>query len=192
MPAFGDGWRLDATRCGGIGRLGPMWLNDTERDAVTSVLSEKKRPRRWMFVLCGLPLVWGCGGGGEPEPEPEPERPTFSRDVVPLLQGSCGFGSGCHGTVQPAGFVQLTPGSGDAAALLARLKAKSVREPSLPLVDPGNPSGSFLLRKVKGDFAGLPCGPSACGERMPQRSTPLSQEAIDSLALWIQQGAVLE
>jgi hypothetical protein len=155
-----------------------MRLNGTKRDAVTSRL----------LVLGGLLLVWGCGGGGEPEAE----CPTFSRDVVPLLQGSCGFGSGCHGTAQPAGFVELTLGSGDAASLLARLKAKSVREPSLSLVEPGNPSGSFLLRKVTGDFAGLPCGPSACGERMPQRSTPLPQEALDLLAQWIQQGAVLE
>jgi hypothetical protein len=88
--------------------------------------------------------------------------------------------------------VQLTTGTGDAAALLERLKAQSVREPSLPLVDPGNPAGSFLLRKVTGDFTGLPCAPSACGERMPQRSTPLPQEELDSLERWIQQGAVLE
>lgn len=148
----------------------------------------KNRLWRGVFVLGGLTLVWGCGGGGETEEE----RPTFSRDVVPLFQGSCGFGSGCHGTAQPAGYVQLTTGSGDAAALLERLKARSVREPSLPLVDPGNPSGSFLLRKVTGDFTGLPCAPSACGERMPQRSTPLPQEALDSLERWIQQGAVLE
>lgn len=148
----------------------------------------KQRLRRWVFVLGGVTLVWGCGGGTEPAAE----RPTFSRDVVPLFQGSCGFGSGCHGTAQPAGYVQLTTSSGDAAALLERLKAKSVREPSLPLVDPGNPSGSFLLRKVTGDFTGLPCGPSACGERMPQRSTPLPQEALDMLELWIQQGAVLD
>jgi len=148
----------------------------------------KKRPRCWVLVLGGLTVGWGCGGGGEQEEE----RPTFSRDVVPLFQGSCGFGSGCHGTAQPAGYVQLTTGSGDAAALLERLKARSVREPSLPLVDPGNPSGSFLLRKVTGDFTGLPCAPNACGERMPQRSTPLPQEELDSLERWIQQGAVLE
>ncbi|PTL77396.1 hypothetical protein [Vitiosangium sp. GDMCC 1.1324] len=165
-----------------------MRLNDAERDAVTSLPPEKKRVRRWVFVLGGLMMAWGCGGGGEPVEE----RPTFSRDVVPLLQGSCGFGSGCHGTAQPAGYVQLITGSGDAAALLERLKAKSVREPSLPLVDPGNPSGSFLLRKVTGDFSGLSCGPNACGERMPQRSTPLPQEDIDLLERWIQQGAVLE
>src|SRR5689334_12556060 len=118
----------------------------------------KRESWRGVLVLGVLALAGGCGGGGEPEPEAQP--PTFSRDVVPLLQGSCGFGSGCHGTAQPAGFVQLTTGSGDAAALLARLKAKSVHEPSLPLVDPGNPSGSFLLRKVTGDFAGLTCGPA--------------------------------
>jgi hypothetical protein len=164
-----------------------MRLDDAERDAVTSALPGKKRLRRWVSVLGGLTLVCGCGGGGAQEEE----RPTFSRDVVPLFQGSCGFGSGCHGTAQPAGHVQLTTGSG-AAALLERLKAKSVREPSLPLVDPGNPSGSFLLRKVTGDFTGLPCAPSACGERMPQRNMPLPQEELDSLERWIQQGAVLE
>ncbi len=161
-----------------------MRLNDTKREAA--------RLWRWVLVLGGLTLVWGCEGEKEPEPEPEPERPTFTRDVVPLFQGSCGFGSGCHGTARPAGYVQLTLGSEDAAALLARLKATSIREPSLPLVDPGNPSGSFLLRKVTGDFAGLPCGPNACGERMPQRNMPLPQESLDLLEQWIQQGAVLE
>ncbi|MFL5352551.1 hypothetical protein [Archangium sp.] len=150
----------------------------------------KQRPRHWVLVLGGWTLAWGCGGGAEPEPLATP--PTFSRDVAPLLQGSCGFGSGCHGTAQPAGSVQLTLGTGDAAALLERLKAKSVREPSLPLVDPGNPSGSFLLRKVTGDFTGLPCAPSACGERMPQRGTPLPREDLDLLEQWIQQGAGLE
>jgi hypothetical protein len=149
----------------------------------------KQRLRHWVLVLGGWTLAWGCGGEAEPEPEPPP---TFSRDVVPLLQTSCGIGSSCHGTAQPAGYVQLTLGTGDAAALLERLKAKSVREPSLPWVDPGNPSGSFLLRKVTGDFTGLPCGPSSCGERMPQRNTPLPQEDIDLLERWIQEGAVLE
>ncbi|AKJ06854.1 Hypothetical protein AA314_08480 [Archangium gephyra] len=154
-----------------------------------SLLPGKKQLRRWGFLLGGLALMGGCDEGGEP---PAEERPTFSEDVVPLFQGSCGFGSGCHGTAQPAGHVQLTLGSGDAATLLARLKEKSVREPSLALVDPGNPSGSFLLHKVTGDYTGLPCAPSACGERMPQRSTPLPQESLDMLELWIQQGAVLE
>jgi hypothetical protein len=165
-----------------------MRLDDTERDAVTSLLPGRKRLRRWVFLLGGLTLVGGCDGGGV---QPE-KRPTFSQDVVPLFQGSCGFGSGCHGSAQSAGHVQLTLGSGDAATLLARLKEKSVREPSLPLVDPGNPSGSFLLRKVTGDYTGLPCASSSCGERMPQRSTPLPQESLDMLELWIQQGAVLE
>jgi hypothetical protein len=167
-----------------------MRLEDSKRNAVISFLPVENRLRRWVFILGGLAWVWGCGGGGEPVPEEK--RPTFSQDVVPLFQGSCGFGSGCHGTARPAGYVQLTTGTEDAAALLDRLKAKSVREPSLPLVDPGNPSGSFLLRKVKGDFAGLTCAPSACGERMPQRSTPLPQAELDLLEQWIQQGAVLE
>ena len=164
-----------------------MRLDDTEREAMIPLLPGK-RPRRWVVLLGGLALMGGCDGGGVQTEE----RPTFSQDVVPLFQGSCGFGSGCHGTAQPAGHVQLTLGSGDAATLLARLKEKSVREPSLPLVDPGNPSGSFLLHKVTGDYTGLPCAPSACGERMPQRSTSLPQESLDMLELWIQQGAVLE
>ena len=139
------------------------------------------------LILLGTGLG-GCDGGGEGVVE----NPTLVRDVEPLLRTSCGFGSGCHGTAQPAGLVQLTLGTGDAAALRTRLLGKSRREPSLALVVPGEPSASFLLHKVTGDFTGLPCGPDACGERMPQRSTSLPPEQLELLERWIQQGAVLE
>jgi hypothetical protein len=150
--------------------------------------SKKRRLPRWVFLLGGLAFASGCNEGGETSGE----NPTLSRDVVPLFQASCGFGSGCHGTARPAGSVQLTIDAEGAAPLLARLKGMSTREPSMPLVSPGDPLGSFLLRKVKGDFAGLSCVPAACGERMPQRSTPLPPEDIELLELWIQQGAPLE
>ncbi|MBM7116081.1 hypothetical protein [Archangium primigenium] len=135
-------------------------------------------------------LLTGCGE--DPVPTPEPARPTFTQDVVPLLQGSCGFGSGCHGTAYPAGYVPLSPSVAEPAVLLARLKEASVREPSLPRVRPGDPAGSFLLHKVTGDYTGLPCALDACGERMPQRSAPLPAADVAMLERWIEQGAVLE
>ena len=150
------------------------------------MISKSKRLACWMLVLG--PWTWGCDGGGGAVVE----NPTLVRDVEPLMRASCGFGASCHGTAQPAGLVQLTLGSGDAAALRTRLLAKSRREPSLALVTPGDPSASFLMHKVWGDFSGLPCGPSSCGERMPQRSSPLPEAEIELLERWIQQGAPLE
>jgi len=154
-------------------------------------MSHGKRTAHW-GVIAGLgALLAGCGGDTAPA-EPEVARPTFTRDVVPLFQGSCGFGSGCHGTAQPAGYLPLVPGVAEPAVLLARMKEASVREPSLPRVRPGDPAGSFLLHKVTGDYTGLPCAPGACGERMPQRSSALPAEDVAMLERWIQQGAVLE
>ena len=140
------------------------------------------------LVLGGLLLA--CGACGQP---PVEEKISLSQDVVPLLQGSCGFGSGCHGTARPAGYVQLTLADGeDAHALWTRLQGKSVREPSLALVSPGDPAGSFLLHKVTGDFTGLPCAASSCGERMPQRSEPLPDADLAMLRQWIEQGALVD
>jgi len=145
----------------------------------------------WGVVMAGaLVLLGGCGE--DATPEPEVTRPTFTKDVVPLFQASCGFGSGCHGTAYPAGYVPLSTNVAEASVLLERLKEASVREPSLPRVKPGDPAGSFLLHKVTGDYTGLPCAPGACGERMPQRSAPLPEADIAMLERWIQQGAVLE
>lgn len=86
----------------------------------------------------------------------------------------------------------MTDATYDTAALLARLEQKSTHEPSMALVSPGDPTNSFLFHKVTGDFTGLACATAACGERMPQRSTPLSDEDIAMIQEWIQQGAPLE
>jgi hypothetical protein len=113
--------------------------------------------------------------------------------VEPLFRASCGIGASCHATAQSAGGVQLvTDATYDSAALLERLKQKSTHEPSMALVKPGDPANSFLIHKVTGDFTGLACAATSCGERMPQRSTPLSDDDIAMLQEWIQQGAPLE
>jgi hypothetical protein len=71
----------------------------------------------------------------------------------------------------------------------ASLLQPSVREPSLPVVTPGDAQASFLFRKVTGDFTGLACAPRQCGDRMPPRSAPLPPEDIRSLRAWIEAGA---
>ena len=59
---------------------------------------------------------------------------------------------------------------------------------SLVLVKPGDPDNSFLLRKLEGNLAGLPCEPT-CGVRMPQGSLPLEAKDIDLVRRWIANGA---
>ena len=153
----------------------------------------RSRDTRLALPVVGVLLLAGGGAGCGVPPPPATKTPTLTQDVAPLFQASCGFGASCHGTAQPAGLVRLTLDADyDAAALLARLKGKSTREPSLALVNPGDTASSFLWHKVTGDFTGLPCAASSCGERMPQRSTPLAAEDLALLQQWIQQGAPLD
>ena len=49
-------------------------------------------------------------------------------------------------------------------------------------VNPGNPDRSYLIRKLEG-------GPDITGAQMPLNRTPLSQPTINSIRIWIAQGA---
>ena len=58
----------------------------------------------------------------------------------------------------------------------------SQERPDLFRVQPNNPDNSYLIRKLEG-------GPDIAGAQMPLNLTPLSQETINSIRVWISQGA---
>jgi hypothetical protein len=62
------------------------------------------------------------------------------------------------------------------------VNVSSVQQPDLLRVNPGNPDESYLIRKLEG-------GPNIIGGRMPLDRTPLSQNTINTIRLWIAQGA---
>ncbi|MCH9684926.1 MAG: hypothetical protein K0V04_26050 [Deltaproteobacteria bacterium] len=109
---------------------------------------------------------------GEPDPD---SGATFTNDVLPILEARCAT-AGCHSSVVPAADLDLT-------ADVARdsLFQMSVQNPDIPLVEPGNPTGSYLITKLTGD--------GFQGQRMPLGANPLSQEQEDIIRLWISYGA---
>jgi hypothetical protein len=89
--------------------------------------------------------------------------------------------SGCHtgtGTALP-GAMNLT---NEAASRAALVGMPSLEVPSLQRVAAGNPNDSYLIRKLEG-------GPNIVGSRMPLVGPPLPQTTIDSIRLWITNGA---
>lgn len=129
----------------------------------------------WLALPGLLVLLNGCERELAPVgPGPEPLQPTFSSIQDNILTPKC-VNLGCH---PPAGPMSLQKGVA---------YGNLVNQPSaygMPRVDPGNAENSALYLKVIGDpRVG---GPSA---RMPLGGPPLSQEEINVIKQWIDQGA---
>lgn len=91
----------------------------------------------------------------------------FSADVKPILNKKC---ISCHGGVKAkAGF-----------SLLFHEEAMAPTESGKPAIIPGNPDGSEMIRRLTLKDP---------EERMPYKHEPLSKEEIETLRLWIRQGA---
>ena len=69
-----------------------------------------------------------------------------------------------------------------AASHAALVGVASLEVPALQRVAVGNPNDSYLIRKLEG-------GPNIVGSRMPLLGPPLPQTTIDSIRLWITNGA---
>jgi hypothetical protein len=104
---------------------------------------------------------------------------SLQSDVIRL---SCAT-SGCHDSrATPAGSLDLSDASRSYANLVNRA---STQAPALKLVNPGNPSASYLVNKLLGTHAGV----GGSGVRMPQYSAPLASSDIERIETWITDGA---
>lgn len=108
---------------------------------------------------------------------------TFTDRILPILIANC---AGCHGGDAPQGELDLRS---DGAH--QRLLEKSKQNTALPLVDPGNPAGSYLVHKLRNNTASLmgtqpmPLDPVA-GYR------PLGEQEIADIEQWITDGALAD
>lgn len=153
---------------------------------------------RRTFPLVAVSLLFACGGSGSGEratnPAPAPSTcpipvalasPSFSIDILPALQGSCGSAAtSCHGGSSPTGHVIY---AGTAAQVHAQLvNVVPANAPAGWLrVKPGDPAHSWILEKVTRDQP----GGSGYGTRMPQGAPNLCQPTVDTLSAWISAGA---
>lgn len=130
-------------------------------------------------------------GGDEPDPvidydgcqyaaefgEPDPDSgATLSGHVQPIFDARCAT-PGCHGDIAPAAGLDLTAG----AARGNLLEVASTQNPEVDLVTPGNPTNSYLMKKLlEAGFTGV---------QMPKGSEPLGDAELDTIRLWISYGA---
>jgi hypothetical protein len=88
----------------------------------------------------------------------------------------CAF-AGCHGGANAAAGMSLA-----ADRIGAQLIGATSPTSGQKRVDPGNPEGSYLLKKLRGD-AGI------SGAQMPLGDAPLSAEQLEMIRAWIAAGA---
>ena len=160
-------------------------------------------------MLC---VVVGCGGGGEQENVTDTSERGSSGPTAETADegGSMGeetsLSQGSEGIVQfrqeivEAIFLPscATPACHSSTAAQAGLVleaeaayANIVNVPStqvgdLDRVQPFDPAQSYLYLKITGQQASV----GGSGSQMPLGAPPLSQEAIETIRLWIEQGAV--
>lgn len=114
---------------------------------------------------------------------------SFSKDVMPIFKQSCAF-STCHGSnVGDANGVYLGDDAPRAHAAVLGVAASEL--PSMAFVVAGDPSASYLMRKMDGSQCALDaqCAGGSCQMSMPRGEDPLPVETRDVVRRWIAQGA---
>lgn len=101
-------------------------------------------------------------------------RARFSSIQDTVFTPTCAI-SGCHnGSVPP----DLSPGR----AYENIVNVPNSQHPDVPRIKPGEPEASYLYLKMAG-------GDDIVGALMPLQALPLSQQALDSIRVWILRGA---
>jgi hypothetical protein len=177
-----------------------------------------------LAVFVSASTVAGCSASSSPSvadaasAECASASVSFQKDVVPVFAANCSTSSICHGQMNQAGVENLylgpsASGGANSPSDLASIHAglvgvKSVEDPSMNIVTPGDLEHSFLWHKVDGDensdstvVSG--CQPQAngpnpcsdclpvapCGVQMPLGGA-LEPSAICVLQNWITSGAM--
>jgi hypothetical protein len=172
-----------------------------------------------LALLAGALVASGCSsstgaaagdGGGS-----SGAAVSFSKDVMPILQMNCTSSAQCHGqkNYKLAENLYLGPSMGAIDAATAKavhdqlVNVKSLEDPAMDLVTPGQPDKSYFLHKMNGDeskfnvdCASVPLCPSVlnctktmpCGADMPYLGESLTISnpmGLQQITDWITQGA---
>jgi|GEM_PF-902026 len=112
--------------------------------------------------------------------------PSWARLSATVIQPLCG---GCHGSA--GGAAGLGGLQACRSGRTAMVGVPSTQLPSMALVEPGNPSASWLMHKLDGTqetFAGQ-CVGGSCGLSMPIRQSQLLPVVREAIRDWIAAGA---
>lgn len=137
----------------------------------------------WIFIFCLIAVMGSCGdsstgtnggGGGNGRnggDDPPPDEPTFE-NVLDIFNSSCG-GSGCHIGERTNG-VRLDSYDNVMESEGVQYGERVVQE--------GDGDGSPLVDKIESDNPEY-------GERMPEGGPFLSDDEIELIKEWIDEGA---
>ena len=129
------------------------------------------------LALCAVLSVAGCPA--TTDPTDTSTATTFVADVLPIFQGQC---IGCHAE---GGFSGITLELTEESGYDRIVNQPSAQDASFTLVVPGDADASLLYLKVSSNTPPV-------GSRMPFFRTPLSDDDIEVIRNWIDQGAVRE
>ena len=141
----------------------------------------------FLLLLSTFFYIPGCAGNGQGldengdpigsdgGPLPVDFEPTFTNIQTNVFSAIC---IGCHIGAAAAQGLRLDPEN----SYDMLVGVPSVDRPELFRVAPGNPDASYLIRKLEG-------GPDIVGAQMPLNTPPLRQNTINSIRVWIAQGA---
>jgi hypothetical protein len=131
----------------------------------------------FLRILCGLALSQiACSDSGapvKPLTNGVPDKVSFAQEVQPIFNLRC---TGCHGAGGNGGLDLRAPQSHDNLVGVVSPNYQAVR------VVAGDASASVLFDKVTG--GGL------YGERMPRGEAPLTAAQIETIRMWIMEGAL--
>lgn len=126
-----------------------------------------------------LITFWGCSSDNPTEPAPNPgaQAPLskLSDIQAKVFTQSCALSS-CHGSTNNQANLLLTDGS----SFSNLVNVQSFLFPQFKRVVPDSSSKSLLIKILKGEVS----------PQMPLNRTPLSAAVIDSIAKWINNGAL--
>ena len=121
-------------------------------------------------------MIWGCSEDNPAEPAPNTAVSSKLSDIqAKVFTQSCAL-SGCHGSTNTQAGLLLTEGN----AFAELVNAQGENFPAFKRVVPDSSSNSLLIKILRGDVS----------PRMPLNRDPLSAAVIDSIAKWIDNGAL--
>jgi len=130
-------------------------------------------------ILAMLIFMVACSSDNPTQPDNNAGSQTslskLSEIQNKVFTNSCAL-TGCHGTSNNQANLLLTEGQ----SYSNLVNVQSVLFPQYKRVVPGNSSESLIIKILKGEVS----------PRMPLNRDPLSAEVIDSIAVWIDHGAL--
>ena len=122
---------------------------------------------------------WGCSDDNPTEPPPNSSSQVPSSKLsdiqAKVFTQSCAL-SGCHGPTNNQAGLLLTDGN----SFTNLVNVQSVLFPQFKRVQANSSANSLLIKILKGEVS----------PRMPLNRDPLSPAVIDSIAKWIDNGAL--